>query len=198
MFVDHDTITQADLDGLRLLHVTERPRTEEFVREVEGGTIVQGEERREIFSFNAPGTGEWIFDVRQIKDAIVEGRVPAQMFRLPEVPEDFYQHVLTHNGVEEDRLARMVARGSDLDRPGIMVWWGNPEGHSTLIDGNHRLCARYQRGTKDFRFLLVDVVDLADFMCRPGDEERLFGKRNRPGYETLHVEITTEAVDGDH
>lgn len=195
MFADHDTITQADLDGLRQLHVTERPRTETVVREVEDGTIVQGEERREIFSFNAPGTGEWVFDVRQIKDAIVEGRVPAQMFRLPEVPEDFYQHVLANNGVEVPRLARVSE--SDQERPGIMVWWGNEEGHSTLIDGNHRLCARYQRGAKSFRFLLVDVVDLADFMCRPGGEEKLFGKRERPGYETLHVEITTEAIDGE-
>lgn len=195
MFADHDTITQADLDGLRQLHVTERPRIETVVREVEDGTIVQGEERREVFTFNAPETGEWVFDVRQIKDAIVEGRVPATMFRLPEVPEDFYQHVLANNGVEVPRLARVSE--SDQERPGIMVWWGNEEGHSTLIDGNHRLCARYQRGAKSFRFLLVDVVDLADFMCRPGDEEKLFGKRERPGYETLHVEVHTEAIDGE-
>lgn len=195
MFADHDTITQADLDGLRLLHRTERPRTETFVREVEGGTIVQGEERREIFSFEAPGEGSWRFDVRQIKDAIVTGRVPATMFRIAEVPEHFYEHVLTHNGVETDRLARI--QGRDLDRPGIMVWWGNHEGHSTLIDGNHRLCARYQRGDKSFRFLIVDVVDLADFMCRPGDEEKLFAGKRDHNVELLHAEITTEAIDGD-
>lgn len=188
-----DKFTTADIEALRARHYSERPRTETFVREVEGGTIVQGEERREVFTFEAPGEGSWRFDVRQIKDAIVGGRIKAAMFRIPEVPESFFTHVLEHNGVEPDRLARIQER--DLERPGIMVWWGNHDGHSTLIDGNHRLCRRWLLGKKDFRFIMVDVTDLADFMCRPGDEERLFGKRERPGYETLHIDIHLEGID---
>lgn len=187
-----EEVTQADLDGLRQLHVIERLRTEQVVAEVDEGTIVQGEEKREVFSFTAPGEGSWVFDVRSIKDAIASGRISAGMMRLPEVPESFVEHVLTHNGVEPSRLARVSE--SAAERPGIMVWWGPENGHSTLIDGNHRLLKRRLLGKPDFRFFMVDVVDLKPFMCRPGDENRLFGPE-RPGYETLHVEIRMESLD---
>ena len=60
-----------------------------------------------------------------------------------------------------------------------------------MIDGNHRLCRRYQLKLGNFRFLMVDVKDCSPFMCRPGDEKRLF-PMDEPGSETLHSEVRLE------
>jgi hypothetical protein len=88
-----------------------------------------------------------------------------------------------------ERLPK-ISPGRDLDRPGIMVDWGN--GYQTMIDGNHRLCRRHQLGLGNFRFLLVPVSACLPHMCRPGDEERLFMGKRQPGVETLHTEIRAE------
>src|SRR5262249_23067420 len=150
-----DMFTDADRNMLRDLQHREQERVITKVAEVAHGTIVKGYERREIFSFHEPSFGAFQFDVRGIKDSIVADRIPASMYRVEEIPEDFYQHVLANNGVEPDRLAKFSER--DLERPGIMVRW--PHGETTLIDGNHRLCRRHQLGIKTFRFLLVEVAD---------------------------------------
>jgi len=182
-----DAFTPEDFKALRQLARRERPYTMEEMAEVPEGTIVMGEESRELFSFEAPEIGQWRFDVRSIKDAIADRRMSAWMFRLDDVPESFYEHVRTNNGVEPDRLAKIT--GPDLERPGIMVHW--PDGHSTLIDGNHRLVRRGMLGLRGFRFIMVDVKDCAPYMCRPGDEVKLFAK-DRPGVQTLHTEIKVE------
>jgi hypothetical protein len=185
MMAEPDSFTEADHEALCDPHYREKARTIEQVTEVDDGYVVQSHERREVFTFDAPGIGTWRFDVRGIKDAIRLHRIPAWMMRLPEVPESFYQHVLNNNGVELQRLPKVTEH--DLTRPGIMVHW--PNGYSTLIDGNHRLCARYRRDMKDFRFLIVDVADCAPFMCRPGEEDKLF---DRLDGERLHSEIQIE------
>jgi len=187
-YCETDEFTAADRESLRALQVREKERVEEFVREVEGGTIVKGWEKRETYTFSAPDFGTWRFDIRGIKDAIVAGRLPVQMFKMTPIDESFYQHVLANNGVEEPRIAQ-ITEPSDLDRPGIMIFW--PDGHSSLIDGNHRLCARKRKGLDSFRFLMVHVRDAVPFMCRPGDEHTLFPDRG-PGYETLHAEVRME------
>ena len=109
--------------------------------------------------------------------------------KIEEIPESFYRHVLDNNGVEAARLAEITDR--DLDRPGILVMW--PDNQSTLIDGNHRLCRRYNLGLPGFRFLIVDVHDCAPFMCRPGDEAKLFPEPE--GAEVLHTEVRIEGLD---
>lgn len=179
-----DKFTAEDLQGLRRLAHFERSRTEDVVVQVPNGTIVQGKETREIFRFEAPGEGVWIFDVRGIKDAIADKRIEALMLRVDDIPEDFYQHVLNNNGVEPERLPGIGA--ADLERPGIMVAW--PNGYQTMIDGNHRMCCRWMLGKKSFRFIIVDVRDCAPHMCRPGGEDKLFLK-DRPGMQVLHAEI---------
>lgn len=190
MYAEPDIFTAEDRASLRAMNPGrgERTRTIEQVVDVHDGTIVASYEKREMFTFEAPGIGTWRFDVRSIKDAIVRGNLLAHMMRLPDVPEHFYSHVLTNNGVESKRLSKLTT--ADLERPGIMVLW--PDGHSTLIDGNHRLCGRYLAGARDFRFLIVDVRDCVPFMCRPGDEEKLFAHEREPGVELLHSEIRIE------
>src|SRR5262245_60700637 len=187
MMVDLDEFTPADREALRDLNVREAPRTVETVREVEDGTLVQHMEKREMFTFTEAEMGTIRFDVRSIKDSILAGRIPRRMYRIAEVPRSFYEHVLANNGVEQERLPKI--NGRDLERPGIMVDWGN--GFQTMIDGNHRMVRRCDLGMPGFRFLLVPVGYCAPHMCRPGEEEKLF-HRERPGVELLHSEIKME------
>jgi hypothetical protein len=164
-YAELDTFTDYDRALLEDRWHREVARTQTPI----GGGIVQAYERREIFTFHEPEIGTLRFDVRGIKRALLDGRLKASMYRI-EIDPKFYEHVLANNGVEPERIGKLSER--DLQRPGIMIQW--PHGHSTLIDGNHRLCGLYRRGVKTFRFLLVNVMDAVPFMCRPGDERRLF------------------------
>jgi len=180
MYCEEDKFTDADRAALRDIQHREKAQT----RTVHGD-IAMTYERREIFTFHADEVGTFRFDVRGIKEAIADDRIPARMYKIPEVKEDYHQHILHNGGVEPERLPRIT--GADLERPGLLVAW--PNGYQTMIDGNHRLCRRMQLGTKSFRFLLVDVLHCVPWMCRPGDEEKLF-KSDRPeGSEVLHTEI---------
>lgn len=185
-FCEADSFTDADRAMLADLQRRERARVEKPMGKMaDSRTLVVGREKREVFTFKASELGAFLFDVRGIKDAIVSNRIPAQMFRMVEIPEHFYQHVLNNHGVEPARLPQF--NGRDLERPGIMVAW--PHGYHTMIDGNHRLCRRYTLNLHSFRFLMVSVMDCAPFMCRPGEETELFKRADNSDYETLHTEI---------
>jgi hypothetical protein len=149
------------------------------------GGILESYERREIFTFHHPEVGTWRFDVRLIKNALLDGRLEPNMLRLDTIGDAFYQHVIKNNGVDPARLRTLSER--DLHRPGIFIAW--PDG-STLIDGNHRMCRLYQLG-RPFRFLLVPVEKCGPFMCRPGDEHRLFGEPAE-GDIRLHSDVHIE------
>jgi hypothetical protein len=166
MYADPDKFTDHD----RALLEDEHGREIAAIRTQLGKGLVQIFEKRETFSFEHPDLGTLRFDVHSIKKALLEGRLVPHMFKI-KIEPDFYEHVLNNNGVEAERLDKLSDR--DLQRPGIMVTW--PDGHSTLIDGNHRMCGLYKRGVTLFRFLMVPVMDCVPFMARPGDEERLFG-----------------------
>lgn len=187
MFCEADNFTDADRAMLADLQYRERARSERPVGKMaDHRTLVVGREKREVFTFEAPEIGAFLFDVRGIKNAIVSSRIPAKMFRLPEVPEHFYQHILDNHGVVRERLPQFDSH--DLERPGIMVSW--PHGYQTMIDGNHRLCRRYQLGLRSFRFLMVLVQDCAPFMCRPGHEAELFKRDDDDDrYQILHTDI---------
>ena len=182
MFVKLDTFTDDDREALRGLSHHEERRTEEVLCKVKDGTIITSREKREVFSFEEPSIGAITFDVRGIKNSILAGRIPAAMYRM-EIPEHLYQHVLAYNGVEPERLPKLAAH--DLERPGIMVQWPDDD-NATLIDGNHRLCRRFQLGLKGFRFLLVHVGLCLPHICRQGEEEILFDHGDKT---ILHREV---------
>lgn len=185
MLCEADSFTDADRAMLADLQHRERAHVQKPMGKIAGRTLVVGREKRELFTFEAPEVGVFLFDVRGIKDAIVSGQIPARMLRLPEIPEHFYQHILNNHGVVPARLAQF--NGRDLERPGIMVAW--PHRYQTMIDGNHRLCRRYMLSLHGFRFLMVNAIDCAPMMCRPGEEAELFKRYDNPNYETLHTEI---------
>jgi hypothetical protein len=60
----------------------------------------------------------------------------------------------------------------DLDRPGVMVWFG--PGRTAQIDGSHRLVRSWREGRTTFDMALVDYKSVLPFTCRPGAEDQLF------------------------
>jgi len=97
------------------------------------------------------------FNIRKIKDAIVAARIPFRMFRAT-ITEKWYNLIMKMGGIEEDRIPQLT----DLNRPGLVVIF--EDGNSLIIDGNHRLVARYRRGTRIFRYAAVTFDDIWPFI----------------------------------
>lgn len=159
---------ESDIQAFKRQHPHLDHRDERVVAECpDGGQIVRAEVHFESFTFFAPETGEVMFNVRGIKDALAAGRLEFQMFETDLEP-GLVEHVRANNGVEAEHMARLTAE--DLARPGIIALW--PDDHSTVIDGNNRLVRRYDDGLTGFRFAAVTIKALLPFMCRPGEEKK--------------------------
>jgi|GEM_PF-5376395 hypothetical protein len=109
------------------------------------------------------------FNVRAIKNAIVDQKIPFAMFRAT-ITEKWYGLICKHGGIEEERVAKV----SDVNRPGLVVIW--PEENSLIIDGNHRLVARYRRGLRFFRYAAIAFDDIRPYtLWRTGRSEIVNG-----------------------
>jgi len=129
----------------------------------------------EIFRFTAPEYGEVIFDIRGIKDALAENRLPFQMMQL-KLDAGLVEHVRRNNGVEAKRMAELTA--ADLERPGIMAQW--PDQHTSCIDGNNRLVRRWDDGLRTYRFALILMNEtIQPYICRPGQEDHFLDRKNQ-------------------
>jgi hypothetical protein len=111
----------------------------------------------EIFDFYyASKNVTYRFNVRDIKDAIVAEKIAFRMFKAT-LTEKWQSLILRHGGVEEERIPLV----RNVNRPGIVVLW--PDGNSLLIDGNHRLIARWRRGLRSFRYAAVAFDDIRPY-----------------------------------
>jgi hypothetical protein len=105
------------------------------------------------------------FNIRYIKDAIAEGKIPFTMFRA-ELTEKWKDLIIKHAGIEMDRVPLV----KNLNRPGLMILW--PNDTSLLVDGNHRLIARWNCGLRHFRYAAVAFTDITKYvMWRKGRSE---------------------------
>lgn len=149
----------------------------------DGQKIVNRRIISETYSFHADELGDWIFDVRGVKDGIVSGAIPFQMFNAEMQGDAWYQHILSKGGVERERIDQLT--GKDLRRPGILVIFTDQ--WQALIDGNHRLCRRYEGGLRTFRYAAVSFAEVwkAKCVCRPGGEQVIFGGRHCGPGETF-------------
>lgn len=155
------------------------------VREVEDGFIVKSYEQREIFDFHSEEMGALSFDVRGIRDGIYCGMLE-NMFVELELNAEYVQAVYAANGVEETQIKDLTAK--DLARPGIGVMIKN--GNLILIDGNHRLVARWRKGLKTFRLFIVPFSrNLMPYVAKPENRAKFFRRDDAPGMTILKEEI---------
>lgn len=147
--------------------------------------LVQQYERREVFAFESPDTGSLIFDVRSIKNAMVEGKLKFTMVEV-ELTADWVEHIRTNGGVEAEHMARLTAK--DLRRPGVAIWWGHT-GYTTLIDGNNRVVRRWDDGRRTFRCARIEDIGVFRYVCREGEEEQLFDTKMPEGMTSLGKKV---------
>lgn len=166
MEATQDEVTMADIAAFR------HQGGDHESRDILGGVIERREVRFEVHE-TTNDYGAFVFDVRGIKDALADAQIPFVMVRAS-LDDDFVSHCRENNGVDPTRAGRLTA--DDLARPGIAVYW--PNGYTTLIDGNHRLCQLWDTGGREFRFAVITIgPSTQPFMCKPGDEGSFMDRR---------------------
>jgi len=157
----------SDITAFKHKHTFDN-HVESIVADVGDGVIIETLDTSEIFKFHADEVGDVTFDVRGIKRAIIANELYFAMHEV-ELVEDWVEHIRTMGGVEPDRLPSLTA--ADLKRPGIIVTWPH-NGFSTLIDGNHRLVRRWDKGLRTFRVAIINMTkEFLPYVCKTGDEE---------------------------
>jgi hypothetical protein len=125
--------------------------------------------QRECHTLKTPDIGDFVFDVTSIKLVLSRRLVEFQMMRA-NLTQEWVDYTMKTYDCEEAGIARFAV--ADLDRPGIMVFFG--PGRSAQIDGNHRLVRSWREGRKTFDMAMVAIADIVPFVCRPGAEDKLF------------------------
>lgn len=133
------------------------------------GTFVERTEQRELYRCSTNQTGELVFDVRGVKNAILSGSIPYEVVD-GEITQAWVDNVKRIAGLSMKRLAELTDK--DLRRLGVAVTWNG--GALLLIDGNHRLVRRHELGLDTFRHVRVHVKDCTPWICRAGEEWKFY------------------------
>lgn len=172
-----DRLRARDIELLRAPVVQEETKVS-LLATGPDGTLVHQADVIETFRSNTPGLPDIIFDVRAIKDAVINNQIKFEVFRS-EISDAWYNHILKNGGIEEPRVAGLSEQ--DLKRPLITILF--PQGWTQIIDGNHRLIKRYRRGTRVVRYVRVTLRDCVQgkLACVAGEEARMLAERR--GYQ---------------
>ena len=150
--------------------------------------------QRESYTLTAPDLGTLIFDVTSIKIVLARRLPPFRMLRA-RLTQEWVDYTISTCGVEEAGVARHKVE--DLDRPGIMVWFG--EGRTAQIDGAHRLVRSWREGRETYEMALVDFMSISPFTCRPGGENGMFDRAKMLEEELgLIRKFTGRKILGEH
>jgi hypothetical protein len=168
--------TNADIAAFKYKHPLDSHKERKLVEFAPGQYIIEQHIVFEIFAFHTEETGDVIFDVRGIKDALAKKRKLAfLMFDVP-MNESWVEHIRKQGGVEVERMKALTA--ADLKRPGIAIYW--PNGYTTVIDGNNRMVRRWDDGLRTFRLAVIPLgLEVAPYMCRPGEEESFVERQSK-------------------
>jgi hypothetical protein len=121
----------------------------------------------ETYTLTEKSLGTVHINVTGIKSGIYNGVVPFTMYRC-HLTERWYQYTRKTAGVEDESIDRLTPE--DLTRPGIMVVWQPDMSHTTMVDGNHRLCRRWRDGLTTFEFAMV-LRPHIEHLVRPADSD---------------------------
>lgn len=153
-----DRIRRKDIESFSRMASLEGSQTLSEIKVSEGLYLRKSFVTEEIFDFYFDAEDKtYRFNVRWIKNAIVKGEIPFAMFRAT-LTKEWYDIILQQAGIEEDRISEI----KELNRPGLLVIW--PDQSSVLIDGNHRLIARWRRGLRHFRYAAVALSDATPYI----------------------------------
>lgn len=162
--------TPAHLEGFAHRHAMEFDRR--TITSL-GGTkfLFSGEQGMEMYELENPifGKRPVIIDVTSIKKLLARRLVPYQMIRL-DLTQEWADYIAETCNVEEAGIERHTVES--VRRPGIILEWAH--GHTSTIDGSHRLVKSWRLGLKSFEMAMVMAPFIINHTCRPGAEENLF------------------------
>lgn len=103
-------------------------------------------------------TGRWrIYNASAILRAIAAGVIKPTRIRF-HIDDELYAHLSANAGIERAHLATLTPQR--LEEPVLMLLCGDDE--RLVIDGNHRLVARYEAGKK-----VATALQLTEQQCEP-------------------------------
>lgn len=151
-------VTKADRDAMLHKHPIETELKEVARQQVGPGlTLVAKRQMMEVYRHEFDGVVKF-YDIRAIKNLIHNGMIPVKALRL-ELNDAYVDHIYNLGGCEQQRLDAITEQ--DIERPGIGIFY--PDGVQ-IVDGSHRIVARWRRFNKRFARLLIT----------PGEIEALF------------------------
>lgn len=152
-------VTQADRDAMLHKHPVETGLVE--IMRTPG--VIVGRKVYEVFHHEIDGVVK-IYDIREIKNAIHADQVPVICMRVT-LNDAYVNHLYTYGGCEQDHVNRITAE--DIKRPGIGFVY--PEGLQ-IVDGSHRIVARWRRfGKKHARLLVLPGAIDHMFLIDPSE-----------------------------
>lgn len=107
---------------------------------------------QQIFSFKGDDGTVYHFDIPKIKRMIAENPSLYSTESFAIRPEDVL-YIVANRGVEEDHLIRLADK--TLNENGLMVRF--PEKDEIIIDGNHRMVARFNRHLDFMDFTVLTI-----------------------------------------
>lgn len=135
-----------------------------------GGDEVIASPIEETYTLTAKSLGTVHINVTGIKEGLAMNRIPFKMYRC-HLDQCWYEYTMETSGVEEAGIERLEL-GADLERPGIMIVWTPEFDHTTIVDGNHRLCRRWREGMRTFEFAMVILPDIQHFVREDSERDR--------------------------
>lgn len=107
-------------------------------------------DRETVFEFNDLDHGRWFF---LIDDLATAARALGYEPQSCELTRHHYEHVSRNNGVDLEYVALITPEQRDV--PAIICDW--EDGSHTLIDGNHRMCRRWEDGFTNFDAYILPI-----------------------------------------
>lgn len=122
----------------------------------------------QIFSFFGEDGCEYHWNASKIIEALNNDKLTPLARLYLDITDEIYEHVSKKNGIEEHHLVTIDE--ARLEVPVILVEFpGNPPTH-VLIDGNHRLVARYRRGLRNIKTAVFSKAQLVPFQIEDMNE----------------------------
>lgn len=109
------------------------------------GQPVAYTDRPQMEAFRLDGIGE--LNATRAKEIAASGRFPVVPIKLS---REYVTHTLRRRGVSNGKAARLPDEA--LAVPGIALWLRDT---MEIIDGNHRVVARWRRGFRDYSVVLL-------------------------------------------
>ena len=161
--IEYDALTDADRVYFKQLNSNERHAVEARMRIGNDAELVAVRHLSECWTLTGnPNFPDGLtFDVREIKDALSDPANTATVIRLP-LNEWLYLRTLPN--CDEPHIVSIDAER--MEKPGIIVQL--PDGTICMIDGNHRLCARYRAGLRVMRAVILNFDNIKPATFVPG------------------------------